>query len=247
MKNTSLTLLLLVAFFSSGYSQRPAEPEMVLVEGGNFNMGSDRNPDERPVHRVTVSSFRMAKYEVTVAEYKAYVAATGRSMPITAPPWGWIDSHPMTLVNWTEASAYCDWLTDKSGKLYRLPTEAEWEYAARGGKKSKNTMYSGAANPEGIAWYDAQGLGTKPVGQKQPNELGLYDMSGNVFEWCSDWYGMYTAGPAIDPRGPLNGLSRVMRGGSWLVPASFATVTHRYNLNPSLPHRINGFRLVSTE
>jgi formylglycine-generating enzyme required for sulfatase activity len=129
-----------------------------------------------------------------------------------------------------------------------LPTEAEWEYAARGGNISKGTQYSGSADVEAVGWYDAQGLGSKAVGKKQPNELGLYDMSGNVFEWCADWYGNYDPkSPATDPRGPLNGLSRVMRGGSWLVPASFATVTHRYNLNPSLPHRINGFRLVSPD
>ena len=153
----------------------------------------------------------------------------------------------MTLVNWTDASAYCDWLTDKTGILYRLPTEAEWEYAARGGNKSKGFEYSGSQNPETVGWYDVHGDGTKAVGQKQPNELGLYDMSGNVFEWCSDWYdsSYYSISPVSSPRGHLNGHSRVLRGGSWLTPSTFSSVSYRYNLTPNLAHRINGFRLVS--
>lgn len=241
-----LSILSVMLINSASYAQRPVEPVMIRVEGGTFKMGSNNDADEKPVHNVTLSSFSIGKYEVTVAEYKAYCTATGRKMPV-APPWGWFDNHPMTLISWTEASAYCDWLTDKTGKLYRLPTEAEWEYAARGGKKSKNFPFSGSQDADAVAWYDAQGLGTKPVGTKQPNELGIYDMSGNVFEYCSDWYDgtYYSKSPAENPRGPLNGLSRVMRGGSWLTPAIFSTVTHRYNLNPSLPHRINGFRVVS--
>lgn len=241
-----LSALVMVLLSLTAYAQRPEEPAMVRVEGGTFEMGSNNEADEKPVHTVTVGSFSIGKYEVTVAEYRAYCTATGRKMPV-APPWGWFDNHPITLISWTEASDYCDWLTDKTGKLYRLPTEAEWEYAARGGNKSKNTRYSGSQNVEAVAWYDAQGLGSKPVGTKQPNELGIYDMSGNVFEFCSDWYdaAYYSKSPVVNPRGPLNGLSRVLRGGSWLTPAIFSTVTHRYNLSPSLPHRINGFRVVS--
>lgn len=241
-----LSSLLLALMASTTYAQRPAEPAMITVEGGSFMMGSNLDEDTKPIHRVTVSSFKMGKYPVTVSAYRAFCDATGRNMP-EPPPWGWIANHPMTLVSWTDASAYCDWLTDKTGTLYRLPTEAEWEYAARGGKKSKNFEYSGSNKLEAVGWYDADGNGTKPVGQKAPNELGLYDMSGNVFEWCADWYDpdYYANSPDTDPRGPLNGQSRVMRGGSWLIPAAYARVSYRYNLRPNLPHRINGFRLVS--
>lgn len=248
MKKCFFIILMLSGLYSMPIcAQRPAEPEMVIVEGGIFDMGSTRNNDENPVHQVSLDGFRIGRYEITVAEYRAFCDATGRRMP-AAPAWGWIDNHPMTLISWTDASDYCDWLTDKTGVLYRLPTEAEWEYAARGGNKSRNTEYSGSNNSEMVGWYDIHGEGTKPVGQKQPNELGIYDMSGNVLEWCSDWYDSdfyAAAGVSDNPRGPQNGISRVMRGGSWLIPARFSTVSYRYNLSPSLPHRINGFRVVS--
>jgi len=245
MKKIFALLVLFVALINlSAFAQRPVKPAMVRVEGGTFKMGSNQNADEKPIHSVTVSSFNIGKYEVTVLEYKAYCNSIGRKMPV-APPWGWSDDAPMTLINWTDSSNYCDWLTDKTGTLYRLPSEAEWEYAARGGNKSKGYIYSGSPNLETVGWFDSPNA--HPVGQKKPNELGIYDMSGNVFEFCSDWYDgtYYSKSPAINPRGPQNGLSRVMRGGSWLAPAGFSTVTYRYNLNPSLSHRINGFRVVS--
>lgn len=209
---------------------------MVYVAGGSFTMGctseqgDDCDGDEEP-HEVTLSDFYISKYEVTNAEYAEFLNAKGNQ---TEGGKTWLDiadeycniakkgsryvaksgyeNHPVIEVTWYGAAAYAKW---KGG---RLPTEAEWEYAARGGKKQKATKYAGSNNIATAAWYSGNsGATTHPVGSKQPNELGLYDMSGNVWEWCSDWYAKdyYSGSPLSNPKGAASGSRRVLRGGSW--------------------------------
>jgi formylglycine-generating enzyme required for sulfatase activity len=212
---------------------------MVRVEGGTFEMGSETgNSIEKPMHQVAVSSFFIDKYEVTVAQYRQFCTSTGRSMP-SAPSWGWQENHPIVNVTWDDASAYAQW----AGK--RLPTEAEWEYAARGGRLSKGYTYSGGNDPGAVAWYDGNsGKQTQPVGEKSPNELGIYDMSGNAWEWCADWYekNYYLNSPKQDPKGPSSGQFRVLRGGSWSSNDSYCRLSSRAGFIPSDRNYVSGFR-----
>ena len=204
-KLTSLIILSLLMII--GCSKAP--PGMVYVEGGSFQMGSKKSKDEKPIHTVTISSFFMDKTEVTQAQYK-------KVMGKNPSHFSGCDDCPVERVSWHDATAFAQ----KVGK--RLPTEAEWEYAARGGVKtnsgSSQTSYAGSNDLNSVAWYgDNSGSKTHPVAQKQANALGLYDMSGNVWEWCSDWYSdsYYSESPQNDPQGPNSGSSRVVRGGSW--------------------------------
>jgi len=178
---------------------------MVFVEGGTFQMGSNSgDSDEKPVHTVTVKGFWISKYEVTQAEYSRVMG--------TNPSYFKCDDCPVENVSWEDAVEYARRVGG------RLPTEAEWEYAARGGTQSRGYRYSGSNNLDEIGWYNNNsGSKTHPVGQKQPNELGLYDMSGNVWEWCEDWYSSeyYQNSPQVEPKGPSSGTDRVLRGGSW--------------------------------
>jgi sulfatase modifying factor 1 len=247
MKKQAITLLLILAGFANTYAQN--YPEMVTVEGGTFTMGDtkmDGEEDEQPTHQVTLKTFKIAKTETTVAQWKAFCAATGRAMPET-PSWGWIDSHPVVNVNHSDAMAYCDWLAEKMDADYRLPTEAEWEYAARGGKGSKGTKYSGGHSLDNAGWYDYLGSKTHAVATKNPNELGIYDMSGNVYEWCKDWYGDYSAKAQTNPKGPTSGSYRVLRGGSWFTSASYCRVTNRSNDVPADRYSSSGFRVVISQ
>ncbi|MFX1411876.1 MAG: formylglycine-generating enzyme family protein, partial [Promethearchaeota archaeon] len=216
----------------------PIVPEMVLVKAGSFEMGSaDGRPDEQPVHTVTITyPFYVARYAVTFDEYDLfYLDRPGGG--VRKPDDGGLGRGTRPVeVTWSNAVAYCNWLSEKGGlnpcysgkgRLtqcdfaadgYRLPTEVEWEYAARGGQKSQGYTYAGSDNLDDVAWYaDNSGGQLRPVGQKQPNELGLYDMSGNTWEWCWDWYGKayYASSPASDPRGPASNpdILRVKRGG----------------------------------
>jgi formylglycine-generating enzyme required for sulfatase activity len=211
--------------------------EMVFVKGGTFQMGSTNGDgDEKPVHSVTVDDFYMSKYEVTFAEYDKFCEATGRKKP-KDQGWG-RGSRPVINVSWHDAAAYCQWAGG------RLPTEAEWEYAARGGNKSNGYTYAGSHNADEVAWYNSGE--THPVGQKKPNELGLYDMSGNVWEWCSDWYDSdyYENSPSSNPKGPSNGSGRVRRGGSWYYYAKGCRVANRSDYDPSFGDLYLGFRLA---
>lgn len=223
---------------------------MVFVEGRSFNMGSNDSKDEKPIHQVTISSFKMSKYEITCGQYRAYCKATGNTMPKETNAM--TDIQPIDYVNFNDANAYCNWLTKTTGKEYRLPTEAEWEFAAKGGEKSNNYIYSGSNNSAEVAWYNSDnsifGAVTMSCGRKFPNELGLYDMSGNVYEWCNDWYDViyYGNSPPTNPIGPSSGRQRVVRGGS-VELASDLRVTNREKYNPTRRLYIIGFRVVSSQ
>ncbi|MCS7019581.1 MAG: formylglycine-generating enzyme family protein [Cytophagales bacterium] len=222
-------------------------PEMVLVEGGNFLMGSeDGEPEEQPIHKVSVSSFYIGKYEVTVAQYREFCKETGRAMPET-PKWGWQDTAPIVNVSWNDANAYCKWLTQKTGQPYRLPTEAEWEFAARGGNKTKKFRFAGSNNLDEVGWFDKNSnKRTQPVGEKMPNELGLYDMSGNVWEWVQDWFDSdyYSKSPEKDPPGPSRGSMRVMRSGSWINYEEDNRIAIRISNMPHDTGPFFGFRVA---
>jgi formylglycine-generating enzyme required for sulfatase activity len=200
MKKQAITILLSLAGFANSYAQ--SYPEMVTVEGGTFTMGDmemEGEKREQPTHQVTLKTFKMAKTETTVAQWRAFCFATSRAMP-KAPTWGWIDNHPIVNVNYSDAVAYCDWLAEKLDAECRLPTEAEWEYAARGGSQSAGYKYSAGLNLDDAGWYSANSNNqTHPVAQKKANELGLYDMSGNVFEWCGDDWNHWNSSYADKP------------------------------------------------
>jgi formylglycine-generating enzyme required for sulfatase activity len=211
--------------------ESPSYPEMISVVGGTFPMGSTSgNSDEQPVHSVTVSGFLISKYEITQKKYQQVVSSNPSSFTSgTDAP-----SRPVEQVSWYDAVAFCNSLSDLAGLVrvytsngtdvtadfskngYRLPAEAEWEYAARGGNQSKGYTYSGSNDVNAVAWYGSNsGSTTHPVGTKAGNELGIFDMSGNVWEWCWDWYGSYSSSAQMDPTGPSSGSYRVLRGGSW--------------------------------
>ena len=237
-------------------STQNIKADFKLVDGGTFQMGSTSgDSDEKPVHSVTVSSFYMCDHEVTQKEYRDVMGAN--------PSRFSGDNLPVERVSWYDAVNYCNKLSVKEGLTpcytingnsttcnfnangYRLPTEAEWEYAARGGKKSNGYTYAGSNSVGNVAWYyDNSGSQTHNVKTKAPNELGLYDMSGNVWEWCWDWKGSYSSGSQTNPSGSSSGSSRVKRGGSLDVISSSCRVAFRYYGGPSYAYDLLGFRVV---
>ncbi len=225
---------------SAGGTGGNAGENMVFVKGGWYEMGSNNGDgDEKPVHRVWVDDFYMGKYEVTFAEYDKFCEATGRTKP-SDQGWG-RGNRPVINVSWNDAKAYCEWAGG------RLPTEAEWEYAAKGGEKSRGYTYSGSNDIGTVAWYNGNsGSKTHPAGSKSPNELGIYDMSGNVWEWCNDWYGSdyYGKSPERKPKGPTSGDGRSIRGGSWCNVKVVCRPSFRYKFNPDNSYVNCGFRLV---
>jgi formylglycine-generating enzyme required for sulfatase activity len=206
-------------------------PQMVAVQGGTFTMG-DNNGErmEKPERKVSVSNFNIAKTETTIGQWRKFCLATGRRMPET--PWfPQSEEHPVVNVSWDHAIAYCKWMSDQTGKHYRLPTEAEWEFAARGGVKSKGYSFSGSNNADSVGWVGHKNNGPMPVALKAPNELGLYDMTGNVWEWCDGWYDdtkrFYTT-----------------RGGAWDMNGRNNRITYRNPLAPDSRNHNKGFRVV---
>jgi formylglycine-generating enzyme required for sulfatase activity len=224
------------------FAQSP-EIEMVFVQGGTFTMGctfeqgGDCESNENPSHQVTVNSFNIGKYEVTQAQWELVMGYNFSSFKG--------DNQPVNNVSWDDVQIFISILNDATGKNYRLPTEAEWEYAARGGSKSSGYKYSGSDDINDVARFDGDiDDSTHPVGTKQPNELGIYDMSGNVWEWCSDWLGDYSASAQQDPTGVSSGSNRVLRGGGWFSTARNCRVAGRSGDSPSVSDDIMGFRLV---
>lgn len=240
--------------------------KFILVEGGSFNMGTDKVVEtaEGPPHNVTVNTFWLAKTEMTFEDYDKFCNETKRDTMGSAG-WG-RGKQPAIWVSWNDAIAYCNWLSGKeklskcykidttgavtyldTAKGYRLPTEAEWEFAARGGNKSEGHSYAGNDDINAVAWYKANSEGrTHPVAQKAPNELGLYDMDGNVWEWLWDIFdsNYYRNSPADNPTGPATGPYRVMRGGAFYNNANYAKVFTRQNSYVVFRQNSVGFRIA---
>ena len=219
---------------------------MVKVEAGSFDMGATpemENPweDEKPVHRVTLTNnYYVGKYEITQALWQAVMGSN--------PSHFKGDALPVEQVSWKDCQKFITKLNRLTGKNFRLPTEAEWEYAARGGNKSRGYRYSGSNTIDDVAWYENDALSqTHPVGTKQPNELEIYDMTGNVMEWCQDWYGSYSSSPQVNPTGAASGSYRVVRGGGWSDSARGCRTSDRNLTSPGGRFSNLGLRLVLSE
>ncbi len=259
------------------YTVPDIEMQFVYVEPGTFMMGSDAHEAynlARPVHEVTLTKgFYIGKYEVTNGQILEYLRATGDQSGIdldaeycpidragdgyelSGTKFGQSLDQPMVEISWNGAVAFCQWLTEReraAGQItgeceYRLPTEAEWEYAARGGNQSKGYKYSGSDNIDEVAWYEVNSEGhTHKVGGKKQNEIGIYDMSGNAWEWCADfWFSAYyEISPPTDPTGPETGTDRMFRGGGWSVRAGYCECAYRYRFIPVVTDEHLSFRVV---
>lgn len=229
--------------------------KMIWVEGGDFLMGCTSeqgscDSDEQNVRRVTVDGFYIGMLEVAQSQWEKVVGTSvyqqRNKKDASASMAGVGPDYPMYYVSWEEAMEFCRLLSNKTGKTYTLPTEAQWEYAARGGKKADGTKYAGSNMIDAVAWYtDNSGSSTHPCGTKRANALGIYDMSGNVWEWCKDWYSSsYTSYDTNNPTGPSSGSNRVLRGGGWDRDASSCRVASRNCNSPGVRYREYGFRVV---
>ena len=226
------------------FSVKGVEFKMVKVEGGTFLMGATEVQGnevlerEMPAHNVVLSDYYIGETLVTQELWKTVMGNN---------PSGFEGDNnlPVERVSWDDVQVFVEKLNRETGKLFRLPTEAEWEFAARGGVKSKGYKYSGSDNLNEVAWFGENSGGkTHPVKGKKVNELGLYDMCGNVREWCSDWYGGYSSGVQKDPQGPLTGSNRVSRGGSWNRYSRDCRVSYRGSTMPARRTGNLGFRLA---
>ena len=220
--------------------------DMVKVEAGTFMMGAtsemkDPYDNEKPVHQVTLTNdYYMGMYEVPQALWEAVMGSN--------PSYFKGDNLPVEKMSWNDCQEFISKLNSMTGRKFRLPTEAEWEYAARGGKKSRSYQYSGSSNISDVAWYYGNsGSKTHPVGTKQANELGIYDMCGNVYEWCQDWYGSYSSSSQTNPTGSDSGANRVLRGGSWNFIAGYCRSSYRLYGTPFSRSHYLGLRLVLSE
>jgi formylglycine-generating enzyme len=226
------------------------EPALLRIPEGWFLMGSDTGQDnERPVHRVWVDEFYLAARQLTHQEYARFLQDTGKP-----PPPCWTDpsfnhpQQPVVAVSWFEAVAYCDWATEKLGREYRLPTEAEWERAARGSAEGKQFPW-GDESPETRAQYSVLWkAGPEPVGRSLPNSFGLHEICENVHEWCGDWYSAdyYAVSPDRNPRGPDGGTRRSSRGGSWRHHIKISRCSARSSIPPEFQYADYGFRIAAS-
>lgn len=214
--------------------------EFVLIPAGSFTMGSDKSRDnEKPAHKVTITNpFYLGKYEVTQPQYEVIMGMN---------PSGFKNpKNPVEKVTWYMAVEFCEKLSKKTGKTCRLPTEAEWEYACRAGSDTKYCFGEFSKPLKEYAWFKKNAAGkTHEVGQKKPNDWGLYDMYGNAWEWCQDWYDQtfYANSPEKDPKGPETGKWRVLRGGSWYEPDSALKSSTRARIKPKVTDTNYGFRV----
>jgi formylglycine-generating enzyme required for sulfatase activity len=220
----------------------------VLIAGAWFMLGSDDGlDDERPAHRVWVDSFEIGTCQVTNAEYAAFVESSGHpSPPLIDDPHFADPRQPVVAVSWFDAVRYCEWLSGVSDRHCRLPTEAEWERAARGGTERMRYPWSDDAPQSRPDYSDRHLSGPDPVAQNAPNAFGLYDVCENVHEWCSDWYGAdyYAVSPERNPRGPETGSRRVSRGGSWRHKIKITRCATRSSIPPSFQYADYGFRIA---
>lgn len=224
------------------------EPALLHIPEGWFQMGSDAGQDvERPVHRVWVDAFFMAESQVTVAEYARFLQATGTALP----PF-WSDPNfndpqqPVVAVSWFEAAAYCEWLTSMTGAHYRLPTEAEWERAARGGREGMLYPWGNGSPLSRPGYGERWKHGPEPVRQSEPNRYGLFEMCENVHEWCTDWFqpDYYSVSPERNPQGPASGERKASRGGSWRHHIKISRCSTRSSIPPAFQYADYGFRVV---
>ena len=245
-------------------------PELIQIEGGNFDMGSNESDRERPIHTVKVADFHLGKFPVTNSQYATFLNQYQNSKVKTGPfqgevmivahHWGvqekggqWqasigFETNPVIAVTWYGATEFCHWLSQQTKEAYRLPSESEWEYAARGGKHKTRCRYAGSNYLNEVGWYNDNSHGqTKPVGLKFPNTLGLFDMSGNVREWCADhWHDNYKGAPQ-DGSAWLdrdNKSHRVVRGGSWYYDDNNCRVSLRFRINAYYRYGVLGFRVA---
>ena len=229
--------------------------KMIWVEGGEFMMGCTSEQgscdnDEQNVRRVTLDGFYIGMLEVTQSQWEKVMGTSiyqQKSKANGDRTFGVGPDYPMYFVSWEEADEFCRQLSNKTGRTYTLPTEAQWEYAARGGKKNEGTKYAGSNMVDAVAWYgeSSSSGNTHPCGTKRANALGIYDMSGNVWEWCKDWYSSsYTSYDTNNPTGPSSGSIRVNRGGGWNYSAGYCRVAYRNNYSPGDRNSDLGFRVV---
>lgn len=222
------------------------EPEMVVIAEGGFLMGCDEGAgDESPVHRVELDRFAISRTAITNRLYNMFLAETSRK-----PPSGFFDprfnhpDQPVTGVSWFDANDYCLWLAGRTGRAYRLPTEAEWERAARGGIEGRLYTWGDEPPQSQPRYLEMWKTGPERVGQRPPNGFGLYDISENVHEWCSDWYSadFYHRSPERNPRGPESGTRRSSRGGSWRHQVKITRVAARSSIPPEFRYSDYGLR-----
>ena len=251
--------LLLSMSFSLYAAEKPSfqpkylEPEMVLISAGSFRMGNIQDganggePDELPVHKVTLTkNFEIGVYEVTFAEYDLFCEATKREKP-RDNGWG-RDKHPVINISWHDAVSYAEWLSSQTGKKYRLPSEAEWEYAARGGTESRfwwgNEPQKDMANCGDCSSEFSENQQPQVVGKFPKNPFGLHDIIGNVWEWVEDWYGSYSPTAQTDPHGATYGVHKVIRGNAWSDTIWRSRSSFRGYHEPKRKTSYLGFRLV---
>lgn len=218
------------------------------IAAGWFLMGSETGQDvEAPVHRVWVDTFAIAATQVTVEQYALFLEASGRGSP---PYWGAPDfchpQQPVVAVSWFDAVAYCEWLSAMTGSHYRLPTEAEWERAARGGIEGMDFPWGNDPPMSRAGYHDRWKTGPEPVAQSEPNAYGLFEMCENVHEWCSDWFaaGYYAISRDRDPRGPETSNRKASRGGSWRHHVKISRCSARSSIPPEFQYADYGFRVV---
>lgn len=224
------------------------EPDLRRIPAGRFQMGSETGQDnERPVHLVHVNEFLLAACQVTNWEFGIFLQRTN-----APPPPFWNDpkfydpDQPVVAVSWFEATRYCEWLSTSTGKPYRLPTEAEWERAARGGREALQFPWGDQSPQTRMRYHDRWHCGPEPVGQSEPNAYGLYEMCENVHEWCSDWFdpAYYASSPDRNPPGPGSGSRRSSRGGSWRHHIKISRCSARSSIPPEFQYADYGFRLA---